>query len=257
MPPLDRILVINLMVKYGNWSGEAMSGEEMVNLAWADQQMQQWSRRGQRQRPTTYDTWINMPTGVDKAEYLKAHPEVQQWIADGPMANMPDMYKDVVKAIMQQYGNWSASTDPLGEVITQFYNTPKDLRADFLNEHPELREYWKALRSPEEQKIADLTEQYFSITDGTARRLFLSAHPELQTHFADSRIKKYERFLNQVSFYLGSNPTVFQDYLENQKSVTDELIARFGQKSLIRETLRTPGSAKASTSTSGRVRAMR
>jgi hypothetical protein len=257
MPPLDRILVINLMVKYGNWSGEAMSSEEMVNLAWADQQMQQWSRRGQRQRPTTYDTWINMPTGVDKAEYLKAHPEVQQWIADGPMANMPDMYKDVVKAIMQQYGDWSASTDPLGEVITQFYNTPKDLRADFLNEHPELREYWKALRSPEEQKIADLTEQYFSITDGTARRLFLSAHPELQTHFADSRIKKYERFLNQVSFYLGSNPSVFQEYLENQKSVTDELIARFGQKSLIRETLRTPGSAKASTSTSGRVRAMR
>jgi hypothetical protein len=257
MPPLDRILVINLMVKYGNWSGEAMSSEEMVNIAWADQQMQQWSRRGQRERPTTYDTWINMPTGVEKAEYLRAHPEVQQWIADGPMANMPDMYKDVVKAIMQQYGNWSASTDPLGETITQFYNTPKDLRADFLNEHPELREYWKALRSPEEQKIADLTEQYFSITDGTARRLFLSAHPELQKHFADSRIKKYERFLNQVSFYLGSNPTVFQDYLENQKSVTDELIARFGQKSLIRETLRTPGTARASTSTSGRTRAMR
>ena len=257
MPPLDRILVINLMVKYGNWSGEAMSSEEMVNIAWADQQMEQWSRRGQRQRPTTYDTWINMPTGLDKAEYLRAHPEVQQWIADGPMANMPDMYKDVVKAIMEQYGNWSASTDPLGETITQFYNTPKDLRTDFLNEHPELREYWKALRSPEEQVIADLTEQYFGITDATARRLFMSAHPELQQHFADSRIRRYERFLNQVSFYLGSNPSVFQEYLENQKAVTAELIARFGQKSLIRETFKTPGAAKSSTSTSGRVRAMR
>lgn len=257
MPPLDRILVINLMVKYGNWSGEAMSSEEMVNLAWADQQMQQWSRRGQRPRPTTYDTWVNMPTGVEKAEYLQAHPEVQQWIADGPMANMPDMYKDVVRAIMQQYGDWSASSDPLGEVITQFYNTPKELRTDFLNEHPELREYWKALRSPEEQAMADLTEQYFSITDGTARRLFLSAHPELERHFADSRIKKYERFLNQVSFYLGSNPAVFQDYLQHQKETTDELIARFGQRSLIRETFRTPGGAKSSTSTSGRTRAVR
>lgn len=254
MPSIYRNIVADIMVKYGNWEGEAMSDVQITNLSWAQMQMEQWSRRT-GDKPNTYDLWVNMPTGVEKAEYLRAHPEVQQWIKDGPMSNMPDALREIVRDIMAQYGSWSETSDPLGETINGFYKVPKGDRQAYLDAHPELREYWKATRTPEEQHIADMTEQYFALPDGPARRIYLSAHPELKQHFVDSRNMRYDRFLQSVAFYMGSNPAVFDDYLRDQQRTINELIARFGTKSLLRERTGIAGTGKVTTGVSGRVRA--
>lgn len=254
MPSIYRNIVADIMVRYGNWEGEPMSDVQITNLSWAQMQVEQWSRRT-GDKPSTYDTWVNMPTGVEKAEYLRAHPEVQQWIKDGPMSNMPDTLREIVRDIMTQYGNWSETSDPLGETINGFYKVPKSERQNYLDAHPELREYWKATRTPEEQRMADFTEQYFALPDGVARRMYLSAHPELKQHFVDSRNMRYDRFLQSVAFHMGSNPAVFDDYLRDQQRTINELIARFGTKSLLRERTGIAGTGKVTTGVSGRVRA--
>jgi len=253
MSDLDRLQVINIMVTYGNWEGEPMDVQEVTNLAWAREQLKVWSRRT-GDKPATYDIWLNMPSGAEKAEYIRQHPEVQEWIKAGPMSNMPDTYKEVVRDIMTKYGEWTASTDPLGETISAFYSTPASGRQEFLDKHPELREYWRAIRTPEEQQMADLTERYFSIPDATARKMFISAHPELQQHFVDSRNNRYQKFLEKVAFYMGSNPSVFEEYLNVQTKVLGELIGRFGTPSLVRERIAAPVGGSSGQGTSGRVR---
>ena len=253
MSDLDRLQVVNIMVTYGNWEGEPMDVEEVTNLAWAREQLKVWSRRT-GDRPQSYDIWLNMPTGEEKAEYIRQNPEVQEWIKAGPMSNMPDSYKDVVRDIMMKYGEWTASTDPLGETISAFYALPASRRQEFLDKHPELREYWRAIRTPEEQRMADLTERYFSIPDSTARKLFLSAHPELQDHFVESRTNRYQKFLEKVAFYMGSNPSVFDEYLNNQNKILGEMIGRFGSPSLVRERIKPPTVVSEGGGVSGRVR---
>jgi hypothetical protein len=253
MSDLDRLQVVNIMVTYGDWEGDAMDVQEVTNLAWAREQLKVWSRRT-GDKPATYDIWLNMPSGAEKAEYIRQHPEVQEWIKAGPMSNMPDTYKEVVRDIMTKYGEWTASTDPLGETISAFYSTPASGRQEFLDKHPELREYWRAIRTPEEQQMADLTERYFSIPDATARKMFISAHPELQQHFVDSRNNRYQKFLEKVAFYMGSNPSVFEEYLNVQTKVLGELIGRFGTPSLVRERIAAPVGGSSGQGTSGRVR---
>lgn len=253
MSEIDRLIVTNILVKSGKWEGDVMDDTEITNLAWAREQLKTWSRRT-TPRPENYDIWLNMPTGPEKAAYLEQHPEVQQWIAAGPMVNMPEAYKEVVRDIMIRYGEWSASTDPLGEIISGFYATPASRRQKYLDDHPELKSYWKAIRTPEEQRMADLTERYFSFPDGTARKIFLNAYPELQQYFVDSRIKRYENFLAKVAQYMGANPEVFTNYLDKQQALLSELIGRFGSPSLVRERVSAPVGVAEGRGTSGRVR---
>lgn len=235
MPEVLRFIVANIMVKYGRWQGELRTMQEITDLAFAREQLARWSRRGDRERPAAYDIWIQMPSGPEKAAFLKAHPEVQEWIRLGPMANMPDEYRDVVRDIMVRYGEWTEKVDPLSEVISAYYRTPGYARQKFLEEHPELVEYWAATRSPEEQAIYALADQYFAIQDPGARRAFLAAHPELQDHFLVSRQKRYERFLNRVAMFMGSNPELFQQYLERQTDILGELLQRFSEPPMLRE----------------------
>jgi len=252
MPTLDRMVVANIMVKNGKWEGEEMDSTEITNLAWAREQLKMWSRRT-GDKPVTYDLWLNMPSGLEKAEYLRLHPEIQEWISMGPMSNMPDNYREVVRDIMYRFGEWSASTDPLGETITAFYSQPASKRQSFLDAHPELVEYWKAIRTPEEQKMADLTEAYFKIPDGAARRVFITAHPELNDYFVDSRTRRYEKFMNKVAIYMGSNPSVFKEYLDRQEGILNELLERFSTPPMVREVV--PKAPKSGGyGTSGRVR---
>jgi len=253
MSEIDRLIVTNILVRSGKWEGDVMDDTEITNLAWARMQLKTWSKRTTA-KPENYDIWLNMPSGPDKAIYLEQHPELQDWIKAGPMSNMPDSYKEVVRNIMTQYGEWSSSSDPLGEVISAFYATPASGRQKYLDAHPELQAYWKALRSPEEQRMADLTEQYFAIPDGTARKLFITAHPELQQHFIDSRTKRYENFMAKVAQYMGANPEVFTQYLNRQEALLSELISRFGTPTLVRERSTPSPKAGPSTGTSGRIR---
>jgi hypothetical protein len=252
MPEIDRLQVVNIMVKYGKWQGEMMDDTEIINLAWARTQIKSWSLR-KGDAPSTYDIWLNMPSGPDKAVYLEQHPEVQSWISAGPMANMPDSYRAVVRDIMQRYHEWSASTDPLGETLTEFYSIPSYKRQQYLIDHPELKAYWAALRSPEENRLAALSEQYFSIPSSAGRKVFLSAHPDLSAYFVDSRQKRYERFLNQVAVYMGANPDAFDKYLTEQNRILTEFISRFGTTPLIRE-IKAPSMTSENITTSGRAR---
>lgn len=236
MPPLYRELAINAMIKYGKFQGDVKTVSEVTDIAFAEQQLQTWTRRPKGAlAPSTYETWVNMPTGVDKAAYLRAHPEVENWIRLGPMANMPDMYKQVVRDIMTRYGEWTQRQDPLGDTITQYYATPGYARDGFLQQHPELEVYWSLSRTPQEDQMFELQNTYFALQDVGARRAFLASHPDLQQHFVDARDQRYQQFLNQVAVYMGANPDMFQQYLQRQDDILSELLRRFAEPNMIRE----------------------
>jgi len=76
----------------------------------------------------------------------------------------------------------------------------------------------------------------------------------LQQHFVDSRNNRYQKFLEKVAFYMGSNPSVFEEYLNVQTKVLGELIGRFGTPSLVRERIAAPVGGSSGQGTSGRVR---
>jgi hypothetical protein len=151
------------------------------------------------------------------------------------MANMPEAYREVVRDIMYRYGEWTNDQDALGEVITGYYRTPSYARDAYLEQHPELVEYWKAIRTPEEQAKFDLADRYFSIQDPQDRRFFLQVHPELQQWFLDQRQRRYENFLNQVAIYMGSSPELFEKYLQRQEDILGELLHKFSSAPLMRE----------------------
>ena len=258
MPEVYRYIVIDIMVRNGKWEGEPRDIEAINEIAWAREQLDRWNRRGDQVRPEAYDIWLNMPTGVAKAEYMTAHPEIGQWLQLGPMRNMPEAYQEVVRDIMLRYGEWTESQDPLGMVLSEFYKQPSYARDGFLEKHPELVTYFAALRTPEEQRMFELADGYYNLQDTNARRLYLAAHPELNTYFVEQRTKRYERFLNQVATFMGQNPEMFQEYLERQEDVLGEMITRFGESSLVREvrsSIRPSSAPPARTrTTSGRVR---
>jgi len=235
MDPLTRLMVTNIMVTYGKWEGEPMDMSEVTELAFARYQLQKWNRRETDLPPETYDIWLQMPTGAEKAAYLQQHPEIGEWLRLGPMANMPDDYKEVIRDIMFRYGEWTQRQDPLGELITEFTKLPGYARKKFLADHPELVAYWNELKSPEERRMAEMVEGYFALTDAGARRMYLHAHPELNDYFVQARTKRYERFLNRVAQFMGMHPEMFESYLKRQTDVMTELVQRFAAAPLIRE----------------------
>jgi len=255
MPPLYRYMVADIMVRYGRWEGEARTVTEITELAFAREQLARWNMRGDAQRPATYDIWLAMPTGIEKAEYLRQHPEIGEWLRLGPMSNMPEEYRDVVRDIMIRYGEWTQSNDPLALVIQGYYDTPSYARQQYLEQHPELAAYWAALRGPEEQRLFELSQRYFSLPP-SGRRLFLAAHPELGDYFIRQRTRRYERFLNRVAMYMGQNPQLFTEYLERQEDILAELLQKFGEGALLPEVprLRDENTEQRTSSESGRTR---
>lgn len=235
MPEVYRYMVADIMIRYGRWEGEVRTIEEITDLAFAREQLARWTRRPEgAQAPAAYDIWLNMPTGIEKARYIEAHPEIGEWLRLGPMANMPEEYREVVRDIMVRYGEWTQRNDPLGKVIQGYYDTPTFAREQYLQAHPELAAYWAATRSPEEARMSELTSQYFALPP-SGRRLFLSANPELQTYFIEARTKRYERFLNRVAQYMGANPELFTEYLERQEDVLGELLNKFAEPAMVSE----------------------
>lgn len=235
MPPVLRYLVADIMIRNGRWEGDTMSIGEITELAWAQEQFARFSRRGDMEKPATYDIWLNMPTGPAKAQYLKDHPEVRRWIQLGPMAHMPDAYREVVRDIMIRYGQWTEQQDPLGKTLQEFYRVPRSQREEYLEKHPELEAYFNVLRSPEEQRLHDLASRYFALSSPNSKRFFLASHPELEDFFIESRSRRYERFMNQVAQYMGTNPEMFEQYLDRQEDVLSDIVRRFGTIPLIRE----------------------
>lgn len=235
MPEVLRQVVANLMIKNGKWDGELKTWEEVADLSFAREQLKRFSQREGATKPDTYDLWVNMPSGVEKAIYLKEHPEVQDWIRKGPMSNMPEEYRDVVRDIMTRYGEWTSRQDPLGDTINGYYKVPSFARKAYLEQHPELVAYWAALRSPEENAVHALADQYYAMPEPGARRLFLAAHPELQQFFMEARRKRYEKFLNKVAQFMGQNPALFKEYLDRQEDILAEMLRRFAEPNLVRE----------------------
>jgi hypothetical protein len=260
MSPETRAWVTNTLVKYGNFTGvghgrggkswygihpagatkgyngvPGPQGSGYADIKWAKYQLFAWSRRGNMKAPATYDLWLNMPSGQAKALYLEQHPEIGQWLRLGPMANMPPEYQAIVRSIMQQYGDWTAQQNPLGNTITAFYATPQYAKQQFLANHPELSAYWAETRTPAENAMFNLETQYFRIRDVGVKKLFLAEHPELQQHFLAARTNRYNKFLNQVAAYMGANPAMFDEYLKEQNDILAELLRRYAQPNLIRE----------------------
>lgn len=275
MPAHERDMVTNTLIKYGGSTGGYSSkswygvhpagkgfngapgprGSGYADYKWAKYQLYAWSRRTPGAKPPpTYDLWVNMPSGPAKAEYIRQHPEIQQWLRLGAMANMPEEYRQVVQEILQTYGDWTADQNPLGDTITQFYATPSYAKQEFLAQHPELQVYWSYTRSPDEQAMFELENSYFQINDIGAKQAFLLEHPELQQHFIDARTKRYEMFLNQVAAYMGANPELFKEYLNRQNDLIAELLRKFAEPMLIREASPTTVDTGGSAGESGRSR---
>jgi hypothetical protein len=236
MPVLLRNLVANIMIKHGKWQGEGRTIDEITEVSFAQLQLQKWTKRRPGERPpATFDLWLNMPTGPGKAAYLRKHPEIQDWLSRGPMSNMPDNLKDVVREILVNYGVFTEKSDPLSKLIGEYSKLPASAKAVFLAQHPELVEYWRALRPPEERPLFDLASRYFAIDDTAAKRMFLEVHPELKDYFIRERERRYERFLNRVSFYLGANPELINGYLSEQTRILSALLDKFGERPLLPE----------------------
>lgn len=256
MPPFYQMMVQQIMIQNGKWDGELQDPTGLADLAFAKTQLQLFDKRGDKQAPSTYDLWVNMPSGQAKAQYLTAHPEIGQWLQLGPMANMPEAYREVVRDIMLRYHQWSATNDGgLGPTIQGYYSTPSWARQQYLQDHPELVVYWQATQSPEDAAMSNLTNQFYSIADPSARQTFLASHPELQQHLVDARTKRYETFLNQVATYLGQSPDLFEHYLDDQTKVLQDLLTKFAQPALAGEThWMAPPKASTKSTESGRAR---
>lgn len=245
MPELERYIVTNIMIKYGKWDGDLKTNEEIVDLSFAREQLKRWNRRPEgATAPDAYQAWLDMPPGKEKSEWLRLHPEIKDWLQLGPMANMPDEYQTIVRDIMFRYGEWTQNQDPMGNLIAEYYKQPSYARKKFLEQHPELAEYWAALRSPEDERRYQLSDQYFSIQSSAAKKAFLASHPELQEWFLEARTKRYERFINQVAQFMGSNPEMFKGYLDRQNDILAELLKRYAEPNLLRES---PGVIKSQT----------
>lgn len=237
MPPVYRNIVANIMIKNGKWEGEETPVADLTDISFAEQQLATWNKRPQGAlAPGTYDLWRNMPSGPGKAEYLKAHPEVQDWIKLGPMANMPEEYQDIVRDIMTKYGKWTQDiNDPLAVTMNEYFKVPSYGRARFLEEHPELTAYWSLLATPEERDIRSKLDNYFSIDDFGLRKAYLESNPEVQDYLLDARNKRYEKFMNKVAQFMGANPEMFEQYLTRQNDILAELLRRFAEAPLISE----------------------
>jgi len=236
MPPVIQMMVANTMIEFGKWDGEVMDIHQLTDIAFAREQLQRYNKRT-GPAPTTYDQWLNMPSGQEKANFLTSHPEIKAWIQQGPMANMPEAYRDVVRDIMYRYHEWTADgSDGLGETIAGYYRTPSYARQQYLLDHPELPAYWAASRSPQDEAMGNLVDTYYANPDPGARAAMLAAHPELKQYFLDARTRRYERFLNQVAQFMGSNPELFQQYLDRQTVVMEALLSKFAEPNLAGET---------------------
>lgn len=237
MPPVIQMMVQDIMIRNGKWEGETQDIGAITDIAFAREQLQRYNMRGDKTAPASYDVWVNMPSGQGKAEYLQAHPEIADWIQLGPMANMPDQYREVVRDIMLRYHEWTATGEGsvLARTIQDYYRTPSYARDQFLLDHPELPLYWSQLRTPQQNAMNDLANQFFAIPDAGGRNAFMAAHPELQQYFLDARTRRYERFLNQVAQYMGQNPDLFQKYLTDQTAVLTDLLHKYAEPQMLTE----------------------
>lgn len=252
MPPSLAAIVVNINVKYGRWEdwyGQGVkSWDELADIGFAKNLIRKYNRRKGAQ-PREYQLWYNMPTGKAKFDYFKKYPQIERWIQAGPMANMPEQYREVVRDIMTRYGLWEKQVDPLGQLISQYYETPEYAKDDFLAKHPEITQYWRAIRTGRERILFDKSQAYFALKDPAARKEFMTLHPELQEYFASQREKQYERFLNKVASYLGSNPDLFKSYLSNQTALIKQLVDMYGRRPLVA----TPVTVGASRQLTGRM----
>ena len=238
MPPVMRYIVQDIMIRNGKWQGDEKSMTEITELAFAREQLQRYTRRRQdEQKPQSFDLWLHMPDGSEKEQYLRDHPEISDWIQRGPMANMPEMYRDVVRDIMFRYNEWTTNTasDGISGLMQQYLTTPDYARTEFLAKNPSLAAYLTMLKSPEEQQIGAKATAYFAIRDVNARRAYLQMNPDVQQYFLTQRTKRYERFLNQVAQYMGSNPELFHTYLDQSETTMKDLLTKFAEPHMVQE----------------------
>jgi hypothetical protein len=240
MPVGSAEMVRFIMQKYDRWEdfdGPSVgpnTANDVTEVAFARLMLQKYTKRKPgEQAPRAYELWQKMPTGKAKADYIAKHPEIGRWLNRGPMANMPDEYQEVVRDIMMRFGLWTDKQDPLGRLIERYYQLPSYARQNFLQQHPEIMAYWRALRSGPERVMFDLAQRYFALTDSSAKRAFLEAHPELRGYFVDERHRRYERFLNNVAQYLGSYPDLANHYMRDQTRFLKELVAKYGERPLV------------------------
>lgn len=237
MPEVVSMITRNIMVKYGKWEDPAgpKTWDEITNLSWARHQMEKYNKR-RGASPQAFEKWVNMTNSAERVKYFKENPSIQKWIQSGPMANMPLTMREAVREIMLSYGEWEKKTDPMSQLMAKYYAVPSYAKQGFLDKHPELLQYWRALRTGEELVQYDKAQRYFAIRDPKAKREYLKAHPEVQDYFVKERELKYEQFLNRAARYLGNTPGGLESYVKNQTATIERMLKSMTTRPLVVKT---------------------
>jgi hypothetical protein len=149
-----------------------------------------------------------------KQLFVRANPELQ-WYFDNFVDNSIT-------------GN--AKLDKLLE--SYFKLLPGSLdRAQFLQTHPEVQDYFDSKATPEERALRNLLEKYFEITNPDIRREFLTRHPEIREYF-EKRKTEREREREVLGVFDDVDPRLdaFQEGAEFEADSVERMLERLNRK---------------------------
>lgn len=151
------------------FEGNNVIGQGAGELAYALELFNQYNKRGALTKPAAYDEYLALPRNpAVRSQYLKAHPEVGEWIKLGPLANMPEVERFIVSNIMIKYGKWEGDERSMEE-ITDLSFAREQLKR------------WS--RRPEGGKPAEY-DTWLSMPSGPEKVLYMQQHPEVKSWLA-------------------------------------------------------------------------
>ncbi|MHB9019367.1 MAG: hypothetical protein ACYC3G_00615 [Minisyncoccota bacterium] len=147
----------------------------------------------------------------------------------------------------KRYGGWTRYSKSKGTgfaggsptIVDEFFALPKSQRTQFLKDHPELREQFRARKEDESDadyaerlRLMDLAERYYGQPSREMRYNFLATHPELLAYFEAQRTKRDRYWLQAMARAFVNNPQLWEEYLRKQMELSDIVIATVGRRSL-------------------------
>ncbi len=117
-----------------------------------------------------------------------------------------------------------------------YYSLPPTQRKLFLAEHPELKDEFRKRKEGESDeeyterlRLMDLSERYYAQPSYQMRAGFLKEHPDLVAYFEAKRMSRNEYWMKALARSFIANPELWNQYLQKQLDITDELIKQAGR----------------------------
>ncbi len=119
------------------------------------------------------DEWHKLKSRSDKQLFLRANPELGQYL-DEFSSGLATGHKK------------------LDGLLEAYFNLPdrSPLRSKFLQDHPEVQDYFDEHSTPAERAMHRLLEVYFKVPVGPKRRELLLRHPEIRAYFDQRKLER-------------------------------------------------------------------